>query len=60
MQRAKISAMKDEAPKEHSLWLNIYPDERPCGHLTRESADEGAYSKRIACINITFKEGEGL
>ena len=58
--RAKISAMKDEAPKEHSLWLNIYSDERVLSHLTRESADKGADSNRIACLHITFKEGEGL
>lgn len=53
----------DEA-KEHSLWLNIYPDMHPCGtlcdHSTREAADAAAYAGRIACINITFKEGEGL
>lgn len=61
--RAKISAMKDEAPKEHSLWLNVYLDE--LGYITvsrgsRAEADQYADSSRIACINITFKEGEGL
>ena len=58
--RAKISAMKDEAPKEHSLWLNIYPNTRSVSHPNREAADASASCGRIACINIKFKEGEGL
>jgi hypothetical protein len=63
--REKISAMKaEEEAREHSLWLNIYPDMHPCGtlcdHPTREAADASASCGRIACINIKFKEGEGL
>lgn len=30
-----------------------------CDHPTREAADD-ASSRRVACINIKFKEGEGL
>ena len=49
-----------EEPK-HSLWLNVYQvEEAACGHATRENADKHASGNRIACINITFKEGEGL
>ena len=65
--REKIAAMHEEPPSEdpekpkHSLWLNVYPGGGlACAHATRESADDGADSSRIACLNITFKEGEGL
>ena len=68
--REKIAAMREEAASEdlerpeHSLWLNVYPDEPgypavvPNG--SRGEADQYARENRIACINITFKEGEGL
>lgn len=53
-----------EAPKEHSLWLNVYPLEpgycRVATSRSRAEADWHASDDRIACINITFKEGEGL
>lgn len=68
--REKIAAMPEESPREdperpeHSLWLNVYPDEPEyCVvgvHGSRAEADQYADSSRIACINITFKEGEGL
>jgi hypothetical protein len=60
--REKINAMKaEEGPKEHSLWLNVYPSaDVACGHATRERADKEAISTRLACLHITFKEGEGL
>ena len=63
--REKINAMKaEEGPKEHSLWLNIYPDEpgyaRAATSGSRAEADQYAGESRIACINIKFKEGEGL
>ena len=67
---------EDPETPEHSLWLNIYLDFnsgkdsttgfRPvniCAHSTRKAADDGAIHGRIgriACINVTFKEGEGL
>ena len=53
-----------EAPKEHSLWLNVYPEEpgycRAVASGSRAEADQYADSSRIACLHITFKEGEGL
>ena len=63
--REKINAMgAEEDPKEHSLWLNIYPDEpgycRAATNGSRAEADQYAGESRIACINIKFKEGEGL
>ena len=63
--REKINAMQaEEDPKEHSLWLNIYPDEpgyaRAVANGSRAEADQYASKHRIACLHITFKEGEGL
>ena len=63
--RGKISAMQaEEDPKEHSLWLNVYPDEPgyrwAAANGSRAEADRCASKHRIACLNITFKEGEGL
>jgi len=62
--REKIATMRDEAPKEHSLWLNVYPLEPGCCRVAtsreRAEADWHASDDRIACINIKFKEGEGL
>lgn len=62
----RIRAMREEPPREdperpeHNLWLNVYPDSNICAHTTRKAAYDGAIPGRIACINITYKEGEGL
>ena len=66
----KIAAMREEPPREdsekpeYSLWLNVYPDEpgyhRVVANGSRSEADHFAGKSRIACINITYKEGEGL
>ena len=65
----KIAAMREEPPREdperpeHSLWLNVYPNESGFPTVSRGSraeADQYASSDRIACLHITFKEGEGL
>lgn len=62
--REKIYAAKAEEEPERSLWLNIYPD--PPGYDsvaasgTRAEADHYSNNSRIACINITYKKGEGL
>lgn len=63
--REKINAMNaEEEPREHSLWLNIYPDEpgyvQATANGSRAEADVNASPRRIACLHITFKEGEGL
>ena len=52
-----------EVPTEEA-WINIYRSRS--GHIdigsheSRESADTHASQERLACINIKFKEGEGL
>jgi hypothetical protein len=70
--REKIAATREEPPREdpekpeHSLWLNIYPLELgyyavyAVARGSREEADQRSAKDRIACLNITFKEGEGL
>lgn len=68
--REKIATMREEPPREdpekpeHSLWLNVYPVEpgycRVATSRSRAEADWHASDDRIACLHITFKEGEGL
>lgn len=41
------------------FWVNVYPDNCPCTHLTKESADKESYSKRIACKHIVLEVTEG-
>ena len=61
--REKVASEEPEKP-EHSLWLNVYPEEpgycRAAASGSRAEADQYADSSRIACINITYKKGEGL
>lgn len=46
-----------EVKPERTVWLNIYGREHP----TKESADKVANGgRRIACVPVTFREGEGL
>ena len=67
--RERIATMREKAAgedpekPEHSLWLNVYPNEPGFPTVSRGSraeADQYASSDRIACLHITFKEGEGL
>lgn len=61
--REKVAGEDSEKP-ERSLWLNVYPDEpgrsSALAHGSREDADQRSTKGRIACLHITFKEGEGL
>ena len=51
-------------PQVHEYWLNVYP--KGVNKLfivsapTREDADKNSTTARIACIKISFTEGEGL
>lgn len=55
-------------PEKIEGWINIYkykchvPIEYTSGDIytTREAADLGASFDRIACIKVSFTEGEGL
>ena len=56
---------KDGPPvPTEEAWINIYRSHSGYidigSHESRESADTHASQERLACINIKFKEGEGL
>lgn len=49
-------------PKEYTRWINMYKVKTPsyC-YSTREEADAGGdKNSRIACVQVTFKEGDGI
>lgn len=48
------------APVTHERWVNIYPDDVVSINPSKEQADHRADPYRIACIKITYTEGEGL
>ena len=50
-----------EKPKVIKGWINIYPDLNVFNiHPTKADADSVGPRGRIACIQVEFKEGEGL
>ena len=46
------------APRRHTRWVNLYPDVGT--QLTKADADLASAGRRIACVEVTFTEGEGL
>ena len=55
-----------EQPEVHTRWINFYANgtggsvSTYTQWRTRTDADAHQYMGRIACIQVTFKEGEGL
>lgn len=49
-----------EVKPEITEYVNIYSDGTHYGYPTKQRADSSADSDRIACIKITYCEGEGL
>jgi hypothetical protein len=48
-------------PEPKEIWLNIYADLlSDCAHKTKEEANRSAAAHRIACVKVTYTEGEGL
>lgn len=47
-------------PEKKEGWLNIYSNGSGNLHESRVPADLHAAASRIACIKITYEEGEGL
>lgn len=45
-------------PETHEAWVNIYKN--GAARPTRRDADNSANSNRVACIKVTYKDGEGL
>ena len=52
-----------EPKRSGEVWVNIYAIESAMhfnGYTTREQADYNALSKRLACVRVTWTEGDGL
>lgn len=48
---------------KREVWVNVYPEDiETLFYRTKEAADRGAVTKRIACVRLTIdcEEGEGL
>jgi hypothetical protein len=59
-----VSAKEEEAdlfdvPVKHTRWVNIYYPAAE-GYSSKKEANMSASSSRVACIQVTFEEGEGL
>ncbi|HET6610147.1 MAG TPA: hypothetical protein VFG62_26015 [Rhodopila sp.] len=48
------------APELRTIWLNIYDLGAVYSYETKEKAHAGTRCGCIACIKVTFTEGEGL
>lgn len=49
------------APAATTRYFNMYNDFRSAiPHRTRERADKQALANRVACVEFTYTEGEGL
>lgn len=46
-------------PEKRTFWFNIYED-RQTRHPNRDHADYYACYGRLACVEVTYTEGEGL
>jgi hypothetical protein len=54
-----------DVPVKHTRWINIYPEVNrrysiTCEFSSKRLADKVAGKERVACIEVTFEEGEGL
>lgn len=53
-----------EVRRQYTMWGNVYPVDEFAPYVrlfeTRKQADENALESRVACIELTFEEGEGL
>ncbi len=48
-------------PEPKTGWINVYTGKLVSNiHSTKNDADDNATHKRVACIQITYTEGEGL
>lgn len=50
-------------PQKHTVWVNVYKSHNSLSILNYDSrriADQLVQEGRIACIEVTFTEGEGL
>jgi hypothetical protein len=53
-----------DVPVKNTRWVNVYPSgvfySINTSFPTKEAADSYAAKHRVACIEVTFEEGEGL
>jgi len=54
-----IALVRNVAPKKRTIWLNIYGNEATV-HSSSTKADLNARKGRVACVPLTYCEGEGL
>lgn len=47
-------------PEKRTIWLNINENWPTIEYSSRELADHYARSDRLACVEVTYTEGEGL
>lgn len=49
-------------PQQHTVWINVYRGQASMSfhHADKTSANKAFTEGRIACIEVTFQEGEGL
>jgi len=47
-------------PKSGKVWMNMYPDGDAFVYETKEIADGVAGKSRLACVEVSWTEGEGL
>lgn len=49
-------------PIKKTVWINLYQDSPSMAHThnSKQQADQSAMSNRIACLRVTYIEGEGL
>lgn len=47
-------------PERRTIWLNIYENRPPREYSSRDQANFFADPGRIACVEVTYTEGEGL
>lgn len=47
-------------PKSNTVWVNVYPDGDVTMWHSKALADGVAGGERIACVPLTYTEGEGL
>lgn len=57
--------LENVPPVKHSRWLNVYNNTLGLGSCglgydSKAAADEGSDDGRIACVELTYTEGEGL
>ncbi len=47
-------------PRTGEFWVNVYDTHATINYSSKENADELAASDRLACVKVTWTEGQGL